>query len=351
MSTPELQPAAGKLILQENFDAPEHWTLGRSTKGSAAIANNELSLALSQPQGYLFSLRDQPALSDFYLEVTASPSICRGADEYGLLFRFNDPQNTFRFGVTCDGRARLDRLFKNAPSSPQPPIISGAIPPGAPSSSRLAISARGRQMEFFVNGASLFTVNDATLGKGSFGAYIRAGGEQSMTVNFSNLKIWAVADEVDLAASLTPTPPLIAGKPVLIYLVALDDNGKSGKPIGCGDSLVAVQATLMGQSDAAPSIEESIRSGLETLLAIKTIYYGQSGLYHSLYRADLSVTEVRLEGEKAIISLSGDFVIGGVCDGPRVQAQLEYTLRQFPGVGAVEIMINGLPLNDVLSGK
>jgi len=43
--------------------------------------------------------------------------------------------------------------------------------------------------------------------------------------------------------------------------------------------------------------------------------------------------------------------MGGECDTPRVQAQLEQTVLQFPTVTDAAIFINGRPLADVLSLK
>ena len=78
--------------------------------GSVALGKNELSLGVSQPPGYLFSLRRGTTLDDFYIEITASPSICRGKDEYGLLLRVSPSSDFFRFGLTCGGRGALRPL-------------------------------------------------------------------------------------------------------------------------------------------------------------------------------------------------------------------------------------------------
>jgi hypothetical protein len=43
--------------------------------------------------------------------------------------------------------------------------------------------------------------------------------------------------------------------------------------------------------------------------------------------------------------------MGGECDSPRVQAQLEQTVLQFPSVTDVAIFINGKPLAEALSLK
>jgi hypothetical protein len=44
-------------------------------------------------------------------------------------------------------------------------------------------------------------------------------------------------------------------------------------------------------------------------------------------------------------------MLGGVCDNPRVEAQLVETAMQFPGVMEAAITINGTPLEEALSLK
>jgi spore germination protein GerM len=63
------------------------------------------------------------------------------------------------------------------------------------------------------------------------------------------------------------------------------------------------------------------------------------------------VESATLENGLATVHLTGQFVLGGVCDNPRFQSQLEYTVLQFPGVEAVEIYINNQPLSDLLTGE
>jgi hypothetical protein len=188
--TLDTRPGYGALTFSDDFIKPELWTLGRTGAGSAALGVSELSLVVNQPRGYLFSLRQETALSDFYLEITASPSICRGADEYGLLLRLVSLQDFYRFGLNCRGEARLDRLIGGEASSPYPPELSGAVPPGAPSTSRLGVWALGKELRFYANGQYLFSVSDPVLRVGGLGVYARANGEDSVTVNFSDLDVY-----------------------------------------------------------------------------------------------------------------------------------------------------------------
>lgn len=189
--TPELRPGIGEIVLEDDFSTAAAWSLAKSEEGSVALSKNELTIAIPpiQSKVYIFSLRREPTLGDFYAEITASPSLCRGSDEYGLLLRVASTQDYYRFSLSCSGEARLDRVSKGQASSPQPWTISGAIPPGAPSVSRLAVWAVGNEMRFFVNDEYLFTVSDPLLPSGSLGIFARSTSNEAVTVNFSDLVV------------------------------------------------------------------------------------------------------------------------------------------------------------------
>ncbi len=192
--TLDLSPVFGEEFFREDFSDPQAWTQGRTPQGVIAPGLNELSLAVNTERGYVSSLLQGVTLDDFYLEITASPSICRDNDEYGLLIRIKSSQDFFRFGLTCDGQARLDRLLGGVASAPHPPSFSGAVPPGAPSFSRLGVWALGREMRFYANGQFLFSVRDSSILSGSLGLYVRAAATDAITVNFSDLAIYQVSE-------------------------------------------------------------------------------------------------------------------------------------------------------------
>ena len=136
----------------------------------------------------------------------------------------------------------------------------------------------------------------------------------------------------------------VSAKEAKIFMVAINDNGASGKKIGCGDSIVPVTITLA--DPAAP-----LRGALDKLLAVHTQFYGQSGLYNALFRSDLRLNSVTIKDTVAEIKLSGSLTLGGVCNSPRVWAQFEETALQFSTVKSVNILVNGKKLQDLLSSK
>jgi hypothetical protein len=190
--TPELRPWVGTLLLSDDFRVADHWLIGNMGKGTIALGPNELSLVLTQPRGYLFSFRDEPTLDDFYAEITASPSLCTGMDEYGLLVRYNSPVDFYRFSLSCNGQTRLDKLLGGSASSPQPWLGSTSIPTAAPSSSRIGIWVVGSEMRFFVNNEFQFSVVDRSLPRGMLGVFTRSAGETAVTVSFSDLVVYQI---------------------------------------------------------------------------------------------------------------------------------------------------------------
>lgn len=168
------------------------WTLGQTDTSSAAIGNNKLSLVLNQPGGYLFSLRVEPILDDFYLEITTNTNLCRGTDQYGLLLRVTASLEFYRYSLSCDGQVRLDKYFQGRASSPQPWTMSGSVPPGAPSMSRLGVWAKDKELLFYVNDEYQFTVRDPSIVSGSLGVFIRSDGDNTVSISFSDLVIHQV---------------------------------------------------------------------------------------------------------------------------------------------------------------
>lgn len=132
---------------------------------------------------------------------------------------------------------------------------------------------------------------------------------------------------------------------VKVFYVAINDGGKAGKEIGCGDSLVEVEVPI------APT-STPVQAALNLLFAGKSQSIGQSGLYNALYQSNLRLDNFSLSNNgEATIKISGITALGGVCDDPRFVAQIQSTILQFPTIKKADIFINNKPLADFLSEK
>lgn len=141
-----------------------------------------------------------------------------------------------------------------------------------------------------------------------------------------------------------PTSTTSAEQMVKIVLIEIEGNGQSGPLVGCGDSAIPINVTI-------PRTQGVLRATLEKLFSAKQQFYGESGYYNALYQSDLQVASVTIEQGKAIIHLTGNIILGGTCDAPRVEAQIEQTALQFSTVSDVAVFVNDVPLEDVLSSR
>ncbi|HEX6185142.1 MAG TPA: GerMN domain-containing protein [Pyrinomonadaceae bacterium] len=164
---------------------------------------------------------------------------------------------------------------------------------------------------------------------------VREGGEvrDVTAVVFQNLR------QRFSLESWEPTPVPSREREVKVYLVALDDNGRRGRKIGCNDSLVPVTRNV--SADAVP-----LKAAVEELLSIPREYEGGLGNYW--FGENLSVQSVAVRAGVATIRIRGNVYIAGVCDAPRIEGQIRETARQFRGVRSVRVFVNGRRLADAL---
>lgn len=133
--------------------------------------------------------------------------------------------------------------------------------------------------------------------------------------------------------------PPAATQRVNIYVIGLESGS-----VGCGDEVVAVRRDI-------PKTQAPLTAALNLLLAQKSPYYGESGLYNALHQSNLRIGSISRSGTAWTIRLTGKLILSGTCDAPRVQAQLEQTALQFNTVKSVRYYVNGQPLESLLSGK
>ncbi len=157
----------------------------------------------------------------------------------------------------------------------------------------------------------------------------------------------AITDQPALRS--TPSvaiPTQIQTTKIMAYFIALEDNGKSGKLIGCNDSVVGIEAEISPATDL-------MRAALEILFSFQGQQFIEPDkFYNALHQSELKVTSIAVNGQgEATIHLTGTYLLGGVCDNPRFKAQIEETVSQFPEVKSTKIFINDLALDDILSNK
>lgn len=165
----------------------------------------------------------------------------------------------------------------------------------------------------------------------------------SITINSNDIS------KIDTGKDLNTDSSQSEGGDFSLYFIALNDKGASGQKIGCDDSVVPVQQT--SKNGGEKNTQQLLTEAYQLLLSIKDKSYGESGFTNILAKSNLQLESLEIQGTKAIVKLTGVLNSEGICDDPRIKAQLEQTALQFPDLKTVEIYINGKSLDQWLSQK
>lgn len=179
----------GEIIFTEKFRTLDDWLIPRISRGEINLDRNRMNIIIREPNTYLSAVMESPRFDNFFAEITVNPNLCRGKDEYGVLFRAAGNSSYYRYSLSCDGELRMDRIQGGEVAALQPWTPSAAVPEAAPSESRLGILAESEKLSFYINDVFQFSVKDAGMREGTMGVFARSVGGQAVTVSFSNLII------------------------------------------------------------------------------------------------------------------------------------------------------------------
>lgn len=122
--------------------------------------------------------------------------------------------------------------------------------------------------------------------------------------------------------------------------MAVDDGGARGVRFGCNDSLVPVRGAAIPGDPLTVALSRLLDAGMPV--------DSDAGLYDSLAGSSLRFLSGYVSGSTVVVNLGGSLQPGGVCDIPRIEAQLTHTVVSASGASRAEIYINGRTLADVL---
>jgi hypothetical protein len=153
------------------------------------------------------------------------------------------------------------------------------------------------------------------------------------------------ASEGPASSAAGPSGNAAGVQAVTAYYVLLDDGGSNGVRFGCNDSLVGV--AVRGSSGAEEPLPAAVEALLEASAAVAASGPG-ADLYNALSNSRLKFLSGSFDGTTVTVYLAGTLSLGGVCDIPRVEAQLTQTAVAAVGAIRAEIYINGRVLTEAL---
>ncbi len=138
--------------------------------------------------------------------------------------------------------------------------------------------------------------------------------------------------------------PRFNRREISLDFIGLNDDNSSVQPVGCGDRAYAHTYPI------APT-NAPMTAAYKLLLSKHAQHEPPAGAYNALYQSRLTLRSASIYNGTAYVYLVGTLRLGGTCDAPRVQAQLENVALQFSNVKKANIFVNGKPLAQALSPK
>lgn len=163
------------------------WQTFVEAKAAAEIADGHLSITVKEPFTVSLSIATLN-LNDFDLSVVTTQKSVGAANGYGVIFRYIDNQNFYRFDIGGDSTWAVSRRMREQWIHLSELKSSSAIKPN-PSSNTLRIVARGDAFEFYANGTLLGTINDSNLPIGRIGLFASTFDDPKTQVMFDNMRV------------------------------------------------------------------------------------------------------------------------------------------------------------------
>ena len=132
-----------------------------------------------------------PEVKDAYFETTITRPNCSGQDRFGLVIRWDESQEFYYMGVTCDGTWGFSFYTKdNQIINILDYQTSDAFKP-ANETNRIGIMAKGNQFDFYINGIKVGSAADDRLDDpGTFGFLSMSAGTVNFKTSVDKLEYW-----------------------------------------------------------------------------------------------------------------------------------------------------------------
>jgi pSer/pThr/pTyr-binding forkhead associated (FHA) protein len=202
-----LEGAAEEFILvyEDDFSNPSSgWDDAFDRYTTKQYGNNKYYIEVTTSNLVAWGLANRD-VADFRLEVDAAQEAGPNNNGYGVLFRFKDRDNFYRFDISGDGFFLLSKFHDGEWVTLVPWTASSAINVGQVQN-RLAVEAIGPQIRVYANDALLAEVEDEALTDGNFGFFASTFSDPNLTISFDDIKLWTPkGEELAVIPTVTPT--------------------------------------------------------------------------------------------------------------------------------------------------
>ena len=194
-SVPNANPTTGgtssNILFQDNFrDTSSGWDQANSADGSTDYQNGGYRINVITPNVSLWANPSKNFQSDVSIEVDAAKTAGPDDNAFGVICRYQDTKNFYKFYITSDGYAGISKedngtttVISSADGNIQP---VGGINTGL-ASNHIRADCVGSTLTLYANGTQVATATDTSFTGGDVGLIARTydtGGTDILFTNF-----------------------------------------------------------------------------------------------------------------------------------------------------------------------
>ncbi len=245
------RPADLALIYEDDFgDSFSGWDDAFDTYTTKQYGNNRYQIEVTTSNLVAWGLANRD-VADFEVEVEAKLEDGADTNGYGLLFRFQDRENFYRFDISGDGYYLLSKFVKGEWTTLVDWTASPFINKGK-SANILKVSAFGPNLTIWANGQQLASAVDDSLAHGNFGFFAGTFSEPLVWVSYDNLKLWTPPSQ---EITLLPTATRPRGLPPTATLPAATPLPTAAVPTPTAEIIAEAEATVEAEASTEPTAE------------------------------------------------------------------------------------------------
>jgi TolB protein len=250
------------LVYEDDFSDPNSgWDDAFDRHSIKQYGNNKYYIELTTSNLVAWGLANRD-VADFRLQVEATQEAGPNNNGFGILFRFVDRDNYYRFDISGEGYYLLSKFYAGEWTTLIPWTAASALNVGQ-ATNNLMVEAIGQRIRLFANGVEIAQTTDDSLTHGNFGFFANTFTEANLIVSFDNIKLWVPRGEgvamIPTATSTprpkaTPTGTAVAGDredatPVASPTPTLADATNTPVPIATAEPTVVISPTPLPLPD------------------------------------------------------------------------------------------------------
>ncbi len=195
------------LVYEDDFsDQDSGWDDAFDKYTMKQYGGHQYHIAISAPNLSAWGLANRD-LADFILEVESTLEEGAYSNSYGIIFRFQDKDNFYRFDILGDGFYLVSKFLGGQWETLVDWTESPHINVGQ-TTNILKVDCRESKIGVYANDQLLAEIEDASFRHGDIGFFASTFSEPEVHVSFDNLKTWAPGGTIlAIRPTATPVPP------------------------------------------------------------------------------------------------------------------------------------------------